>query len=87
MDAALWIEKIFSEERKKISPLLQWKLKNSFDPYLSEVERLKLFSKRKLLIGDKRYDLQVYLLEKKSDFDYEVRINAGDGSVKNNIKE
>ena len=87
MDAALWIEKIFSGERKNISPLLQWKLKNSFEPYLSEVERLKLFSKRKLLIGNKRYDLQVYLLEKKSDSEYEIKINAEDGSVKNNVKK
>ena len=58
-----------------------YKLKNILRPYSSEIERLKLFAKKKLMVGEKVYDLQVYLLKKKSDSEYGIEIDAGDGSV------
>ena len=79
--AASMIETIFGEDDKNIMPLIKLKLKGNLKPYLSEVDRLKQFSKKKVEIGDKMYALNVYLLRKRNDSEYELSLDAGTGII------
>lgn len=80
-EAAELLEKVFNTEDQSITPLIRLKLKNSLKPYLSEAERLRQFAKREIRIKEKTYQLNVYLLNKKTDSEYCIKLNAHNGVV------
>lgn len=65
---------IKSQEEAKVSPLISLKLKNRLRAYESEVKPLCNFADKKITINGKEYDLQVFLMQKKSDSEFEITI-------------
>lgn len=62
------------EKPPNMQPLLWYKFKNNFIPYLSESAKMRDFSNRKVTVCGKRYPLQVYLLKRVTDLEYAVEI-------------
>ena len=72
--AADMLESLFQKESPSVPKLLEIKLKNNLGAYRNEVNRIRDFSRKKVLIFEKPYDLKVILLEKISDTEYKVSI-------------
>ncbi len=70
-----YIEQSLKKEDDNVSMLVATKLKNSLRPYENMIEPLRKFSCKSLEISGIKYELQVYLLEKISDIEYEITIN------------
>ena len=70
-----YIEQSLKKEDDNVSMLVATKLKNSLRPYENMIQPLRKFSQRSLEISGMKYELQVYLLEKVSDAEYEITIN------------
>ena len=68
------LESLFQKESPSVPKLLEIKLKNNLGAYRNEVNRIRDFSRKKVLIFEKPYDLKVILLEKISDTEYKVSI-------------
>lgn len=80
-EAAELLEKVFDEDDESILPLIRFKFKTNLKPYLSEGEQLRRFAEKKVLIGEKIYDLNVYLLNKRNDAEYDLTLNIHNGIV------
>lgn len=68
------LERLISEEKKNISTLVSLKLKNSIRPYEPEIKTLYNFADKKIIIHEREYPLQVYILQKANSTDYEITI-------------
>lgn len=68
------LEKLFTNEQDQILSLIELKMKTNLRPYRNEVERLRNFSDGKLKIGERTYQMQIYLLEKTNDEEYVVSV-------------
>lgn len=69
------LEKILKgKEKSSISSLITYKMKHNLKPYESEIQPLRDFADKKVIIGSREYDLQVFLLQQINDRDYEITI-------------
>lgn len=68
------LEKMVSEDKKEVSALAAYKMKNNLRAYKTEIPRLYNFADKKLVINKKVYTLQVFLLEKVGEGAYEATI-------------
>jgi len=74
-EVAKRLNEIMTEDQGDVPPLIFLKLKNSLKPYEHEGENLCNFADKKIVIGEKMYQLQVFLLSKVNEFDYRTTIN------------
>ena len=69
-------------EKMKVRPaageltLPEMKLKNILQPYFGESEKLKNFAVKKVIISEKEYDLNVFLLSETGKNEYETSIRV-----------
>lgn len=68
------LQNVVFEEKKAISQLISFKVKNNLRAYETEIEPLYHFADKKILLGKKMYELQVFLLNKMNETDYETTI-------------
>lgn len=69
-----YIEQLLKKEDNNVSMLVATKLKNNLRQYENMIQPLRNFSQKILEISGMEYELQVYLLEKVSDTEYEIII-------------
>ncbi len=68
------LEKMVTDDKEEIPSLISFKLKNNLRAYTTEIVTLYNFADKKILIGEKMYELNVFLLQKISETDYEATI-------------
>lgn len=68
------LKEMVTENNDDIPSLVSIKLKNNLRAYKSEIESLYNFSDKKIAINKEIYSLQVFLLQKVNDTDYETTI-------------
>lgn len=68
------LEKMVSEEKKDVPQLVSFKLKNNLRAYEAEIESLYNFADKKIVISKTIYQLQVFLLQRVNETDYETTI-------------
>lgn len=68
------LESLFKRENTKVPRLLEIKLKNNLGAYKNEVNRIRDFSEKRIILCGKVYDLNVVLLEKVSESEYAASI-------------
>lgn len=72
--AADLLELLFEHTDSSVPRLVQLKLKKNLMAYRNESIRLRDFAEKRVNIGEKTYDLQVFLLEKISDTECEATV-------------
>ncbi len=72
--AAEMLEDLFQKETAFIPKLVEIKLKNNLGAYRNEAKRIRDFSEKRVMLCGKIYDLEVILLEKVSEVEYEASI-------------
>ena len=68
---------LFEEDCQAIPVITKLKMKTMLTAYRGEVDRLREFAERKIVISDKEYDLQVFLLMSKNENYYETDVQVG----------
>ena len=68
------LENMVTEEKEDIPALVSIKLKNNLRAYKTEIETLYNFADRKIMIRKKVYQLNLFLLQKVNDTNYETVI-------------
>lgn len=68
------LQKLVTEEVQSVPTLVNMKLKNNLRAYETEIEPLYNFSEGKIAIGNVIYPLNIFILQKINETDYEVNI-------------
>lgn len=69
------LEEIVKDANTTVAQLVSYKLKNNLKPYMCEVKPLYDFADKKVTIREKKYNLNVFRLQKKEgENDYETTI-------------
>nr|WP_302227377.1 hypothetical protein [uncultured Marvinbryantia sp.] len=72
--AADLLELLFEHTDSSIPKLIELKLKKNLMAYRNENVRLRNFAEKKVNIGEKTYDLRIFLLGKISETEYAASI-------------
>lgn len=75
LNVADMLEQLLEEEDDKIQQLVLLKIKNSLTAFRGESNRIREFANKKISIGSKIYDIELFKLELDSDNKYTTSIN------------
>lgn len=75
---AALLERLVKEGNSKIPSLVEHKLKTNLLPYLGEIEKIRNFADKKIIISEKTYPLHIFLLEETgvSEFAATIKIDV-----------
>lgn len=62
------------EKPSNMSDLIWLKFQRNLNPYKTQVQSLRNFAEKIVEVGGKEYKLQVFLLEKNNESDFEISI-------------
>lgn len=69
-----FLESIFKDSPRELPPLVKLKMQTILKPYIGEIEKIRNFADKMLIINEKPYPLIVIILEKSSESVYSATV-------------
>lgn len=69
-----FLESIFKDSSIELPPLVKLKMQTILKPYIGEIEKIRNFADKMLIINEKPYPLMVIILEKSSESVYSATV-------------
>ena len=69
-----FLESIFKDSPRELPPLVKLKMQTILKPYIGEIEKIRNFADKMLIINEKPYPLMVIILEKSSESVYSATV-------------
>ncbi len=69
-----FLESIFKDSPRELPALVKLKMQTILKPYMGEIEKIRNFADKMLIINEKPYPLMVIILEKNSESVYSATV-------------